>query len=735
MENTQTTSQTPNTTTSTNTTFIDQAPLNVEFAQQAPILPQKTQVIPDEEWYAAQQLAKPIVLQTLAWNGTDGSFQNLVSFNIPDVIASLDTLQSRTLRMYAFYRANWVLRFQLNGTKFHQGQLIAAIIPFNQRDPISATATGGYVTPTLTGFPSVQISASATAPVELKIPFIHMYDYFMSNAQNNLPLAKVQVAVLNQLQFSTGASPALNLTISLYAEQPEVHVPIYDHDTVFEGEAFGLFSNVAASLGHAATGNFKGFFQKGSEAQKDMSNLFDKPSYVVTSPKTITPVSAMAHGKGTETTIRLGLDPSAQSLQPSEVFGNVEAEMTYEHATQTPMLVKLIQWSTTQASGQRLQYFPVSPLVSYPVPTASTVQVWSPTHLAWVSSLYTFWQGSIKIRIDAICTSFHTGRLLIAFIPNGFTSPSPTLTQALSCPNVIMDIQSSTQVEFIVPFLSNTPYKQVDSTLDESSVTGYVYVYVLNELVRPDNVVGTIDLNIYYSAGEDMKFFVPKDVSMSLGPFVTEGEAYSDFKPIQTTKTEDKGSLVSLSFGKSITNRVNRFGEDFPLADLIKRFAVISHTEVGLTSNVVVRPTNVSTNLTLNPLGAISLIYACWYGSLRYKYIFPASRTDADIVSISYSPNGGGVQLGSPIYLTNLAQDSGIEVEVPCYTRYNTMITTPVDAIMADGKSFSLGDLTRTHTATTPTIPQLFNAAGDDLRFYYLIAPPTCFGLFVSSTT
>jgi hypothetical protein len=638
MENTNNTQQTPTSTTSTNTTFIDQAPLHTEFAQQAPSLPDKPKVLPDEEWFAAQQLSKPIVIQTLSWSSTDVEYTNLFDFNIPDVIASLDTIQSRTLRMYAFYRANWVLRFQLNGTKFHQGQLIAAIIPFNQRSPISATATGGYVTPSLTGFPSVQISASATAPVELKIPFVHMYDYFMSNAQNNLPLAKVQLAVLNILQHAAGASPALNLTISMYAEQPEVHVPMYDHATVFEGEAFGLFSNVAASLGHAATGNFKGFFQKGSDAQKDMANLFDKPSYVVTSPKTITPVSAMAHGKGTETTIRLGLDPSAQSTQPPGIFGNVDSEMTFEHAAQTPMLVDKINWADTVASSTRLRYFPVTPLVSQPVGTVSTVQVWAPTHLAWVSSLYHFWQGAIKVRFDAICTGFHTGRLLIAFIPNGFTSPSPTMTQAMSCPNVIMDIQSSTQVEFTIPFLSNTPYKRVDATLDTTSVTGYLYVYVLNELVHPDNVAGDIALNVYFSAGEDMKFYVPKDVSMSLGDFVTEGEAFADFNPIQTTKTEDENCLVSMSFGRSITNRVNRFGEEFPLADLIKRFAILRPSLTSNSFDVVVRP-SAATSLVLNPLGAISLIYACWYGSLRYKLIFPASRTDPDVVSASFSPN------------------------------------------------------------------------------------------------
>lgn len=746
-----------NTTTSTNTTFVDQTPLHVEFAQQQPTLPPAVKAIPDEEWFAAQQLSKPIVVSTLQWDGTQVYNTNLWSAIIPDIVNAIDSLQSRTLRMYAFYRANWVLRFQLNGTKFHQGQLIAAIIPFGQRNPEGTFPgiLGGFTSTGLTGFPSVQISASASTPVELKIPFTHIQDYFMTNAGNQVPMAHVRLNVLNQLKFSTGASPQLTLTVSLYAEEPEVHVPIYDHDYVpfppisLNHEPTGLFSNMGAAIGHLATGNFKGFFNSGSAAQKDMANLFDKPAYLVTAQKTISPVSAMSHGKGTETTIRLGLDPTALSSQPIQSFGNVEDEMSISHIVSTPMLIDQITWTDVQTSGTRLRYWPVSPLLASKDPNPSTEQVWQPTFLSWIATLYTFWKGGIKFRVDAICTNFHTGRLLVAFIPNGFVTSSPTLTQALSCPNVIMDIQSSTQVEFEVPFISQTPYKKVITpTPDLSSITGYLYMYVLNDLVHPDNVAGSIDLNVYVSGSPDFEFFVPRDCDVRIGPAGLPPSPDNshiptslDVRPIQETKTEDVPNKVSLTFGMPSVERPNRFGEEFPLVDLIKRFSrptgIIDPTQPTLIP-VTPRSPFYFTLPDLSPLGALSLIFASWYGSLRYKFVFPASRTLPNNVTFKYTnevyeTSPANVLLGTPFSVTNTAQDCGVEVEVPCYTRYNLLISPPLVSLL-DSEAYYSGTLIMNQSADPQLVPDAYVAAGDDFRFYYLVSPPTCFGSFFSST-
>ncbi len=739
-ENTQT-----NTSESTNTTFVDQAPLTTEFAQQTPVLPKRPQVIPDQEWFAAQQLSKPIVVEDVQWTSIQAYNTTLWTAAIPDVLQTIDSLQSRTLRMYAFYRANWVIRFQLNGTQFHEGQLIAGLVPFNLRIDGTDLIPGGFSAIGLTGFPSVQISASATAPVELKIPFIHLYDYLMTNAANEVPLGQIYLKVLNPLLFSDGASPALTLTVSMYAEEPEVHVPMYDHDIVAleeeeKYEATGLFDNVAASIGHLSTGNFKGFFNSGSKAQKDMASLFDKPAYVATELKTITPISALSHGKGTETTIRLGLDPSAQAAKPAEVFGGVDDEMTVSHVASTPMMFHSFTWNDTQPSGTLLTHWPVNPRLSYLESGTGEASIWQPTFLAWISSLFTFWRGGIEYEMDAICTSFHTGRLLVAFVPNGFPGTGPNLTAAYSCPNVIVDIQSTTKVKFSVPFLSNLPYKNVLNQEDPSSTTGWVYIYVLNQLVHPSNVAGSVAFNLYTNGAPDFELSVPRDNLLYLGPIEAKDEneeeyvMTSAYAPVQETITEKEDCNIALTFGDPNLRRLNRFGEDFPLIDVIKRYGVCN----GFVDNVLEVGPRVNSLIngdkwSMNPMYAISQIFAAWYGTIRYKFIFDAPRTTENVVMFNLSnvlPTATNpINVGNPLYATNLAQDSGIEVEVPCYINTNLAISPTLTGIVTQPKYTRSGFLSMTQTAATPIQPKYtYTAAGDDFQMYYLIAPPTVRG-------
>jgi hypothetical protein len=739
MTDTQTTTNTQtDTTTSTNTTFVDQAPAHQEFGQQEPLNLPAPQVMPDEAWFAAKQLAKPVIVETLQWDSTQLFNTTLWTSLIPNLISNVDSLQRRTLQMYAFYRMNPVLRIQLNGTPFHQGQLVMGFVPFDIRVQDTPGLPGYFSVVGLTGFPSVQISAADAQSSELKIPFIHFYDYLMTNTINDITLGSVYLKILNPLKFSTGASPSLTVTISLYADSPEVHVPMFDHPVLYttslECEPTGLFSNVGAAVGHLTTGNLKGFFDSGSKAQKNVADLFDKPAYISTPQKTISPLSAMSHGKGTETTFRLGLDPSAQSVKPSEVFGVMD-EMTMEHVIQTPMLFHQFEWTDMRASGDLLTSFTLNPRLSYQEET-TPVPVFQPTYLAWMASAFSFWRGGFRIHADIISTHFHSGRMLIAFVPN-VPGSAPTLQQAYSCPNVILDIKTTSKIDFVVPYLSNMPYKTTDNETVSRGIIGNIYIYVLNQLVHPDNVAPSIDVNLYISADKDFEFSVPRDFPLYFGPVIPasqETEPTGDVMNVQTTKTEESSCEVNLAYGTSLINRINRFGEMFPLVDYIKRYG-FSDMFISASNGPVCPQINsenilVSERYTMSPVAVVAQIFAAWYGSLRYKILFDAPRTAENVVQISYQPNFSTDQAntGSPLHITNLAQDSGLEVEVPCYTPYNLLVSpSPVAAVTQN--FVASGRLNMDQTVDEFLAPVgSFIAAGDDLRFFYMIPPPTVRG-------
>ena len=131
----------------------------------------------------------------------------------------------------------------------------------------------------------------------------------------------------------------------------------------------------------------------------------------------------------------------------------------------------------------------------------------------------------------------------------------------------------------------------------------------------------------------------------------------------------------------------------------------------------------------LTPLSTVQSVFACWFGSLRYKLATNANRMADSSLTATFAPlplpdalsapYGGS---GCPIQRTNLAQNNALEVEFPCYTPYNLLLSeetrvghSPVDEV---------GLLSVLLTGTTNVSIDFYQAAGDDYRPFYLISPP-----------
>jgi len=294
-----------------------------------------------------------------------------------------------------------------------------------------------------------------------------------------------------------------------------------------------------------------------------------------------------------------------------------------------------------------------------------------------------------------------------------------------------VDLQTTSRVEFIVPFVSQQPYKTVQGENTPGGSTGMVYVFVLNQLVHPSNVAPLIQVNMYISAEDDFELAVPLDFPLVLGPLQTPPQ----FEPtgltaVQDTVTEQQSCAITTTFGGGKSTRINRFGETFDLPDLIKRFGRFDG--VPTRGFYEVQPginfTEVTMLYTMCPVSAVAQMFATWYGSLRYKILFDAPRTAENVITINYSFNNSNQNIGAPVQITNLAQDSGIEFETPCYVPWNVLVVPDFLSVTESSYQRS-GYLTLAQSAGTPLVAKAsYMAAGDDLQFFYMIAPPTCLG-------
>ena len=421
--------------------------MNVQFAEEQPIVADDARVgtsleslpptlesqMPDETWLAAKQLAKPIVLGRLSWTTSQAPGVLLAGYEFPSILRNLDTIHQETLRMYAFFKFNWVLKFQINGTKFHSGQLICSWDPFelHSDDPVDVTRPLSRFT--ATGLPHVLLNASTNEPAEITIPFVHPKNFLPTNSANFDTLGKFRLNVLNQLRAADGSSDTLHITIWLFASSPSVHVPIYRHNLLpntlekevavpsmeafgsmldgFLGKDFGkLRQSTTKTFGNIASGNWGQAMRNGGKAVGHLADFLnlDYPVRLVMSLTQINPIGPMAVGKGVDSSYSLRLDPSGSQVISNDRKANTEEECDVNFIKRVPMMIETIEWSDSRATGTRLAYFPVTPNICKTVTPSEGRRISYNTYLSYLSCIYQYWRGTLNYRFEFVSTQFHT---------------------------------------------------------------------------------------------------------------------------------------------------------------------------------------------------------------------------------------------------------------------------------------------------------------------------------------
>lgn len=779
----------PDSTNVINTVFVEQRALNSQPAQQANIMsiPRTIEMeMADGDWRASDQLRKPILISQVPWKASDAYGTNIATFDFPDVLTTIDSIVSRTLSMYAMFRMTPVFRFQINGTKFHQGQMIMSFDPFSQCCEISdiprtsVTNSPAFNRYYATGLPNVKIMASASDPVELEIPFVHPRNFFTTNSDKGFDiLGKVRATVLNPLLFAEGASPQLTLTTWLYAREATVHVPIYYHDLKIPNFKYNsnieVTSNIMDSVtnliskgsnivGNIATGQIGKALRTGQGVIDDLGNLFgfDYPTRPITSEKCISPLEPFAHGKGVSRAIRLALDPVSHHPTGVEEGSVASDPMDIMQIVRTPMLYQTIEWSTTANAGDMLWNNTVYP-TAFSSETLASIGGYNyqqPTFLYSLTDKFKFWRGGITVDIEVVATDFHSGKLLVGFVPNAIAK-APTYQQVnSSCPSVVVDIQQASSTSFTIPYVSPTPLKYSSFDIRDDTCLGYMYIFVQNPLVAASNVNAAVQINLYARAADDYQLFVPKASALNrtIGAQSSSAiEVTSDVKLLTNTKTDEQPQ-ASMAFGMDTIAPRPRFGENYSLIDIIRRYDMIgsfilqgrnrNDTAAYATADYIdVSPVHF-TDPSINQvplrtkLAEYADYFAAWSGSIRYKVITSEPRTSQKHLTLVHYPSSSTNEVrsfeeggsGYAQIRTNLAQDNALEVELPYYTPYNILLTRQpfVDAAsnelyepitngvlqMVVGKSgaeFTDDDKT--------TNIQIYHAAGEDFRFYYLRPP------------
>jgi hypothetical protein len=273
-----------------------------------------------------------------------------------------------------------------------------------------------------------------------------------------------------------------------------------------------------------------------------------------------------------------------------------------------------------------------------------------PTLTDYVSAPFQYWRGSMRYHFDIVATAFHTGRLYLAVNYGDFTTPTSMLNFTDQY-GVMMDVNAENHhYTFDVPFLSPYEFMRVpngpnlnDDDGVQSYSMGMISLVVANQLVQPNNVSTTVQVNIYVSGGDDFELNSLNLSHSSLIPYTAQGAV--DTAEMDTMAQRMKAVVIGTQ--RIVPVDDHHFGERYDtVRDILKRYVpAVSFVGVGgffggvpYLTNPLIQGVVTAENLMRNGMmGYLGSMFCVWRGSLRAKVFWDVNPI-LPIATATFSP-------------------------------------------------------------------------------------------------
>lgn len=506
-----------------------------------------------------QVMNRPTFMANLTWTTAQPTGTVLASYSIPNDLLAYSAHKLQKLNYNQFMNADVIFRIEAAPIQFQAGRLWLCFEPY--RDQRQARAMYGFP-PQFTALSGVEYDPAKPAPVEFRVPFQSIVSSW------DLPMGQfgcgsILIYILSPLN-SAASTNSVTLSIQAWFADVALRVPTQlsavtgptrrklpgptgepQHFQSAEANSANrhVFSRSLTRISRVATmlGNFP-ILSSVAGPVAAFTNIaartaaffgFAKPPDLSAPTKvTMFNRAAWANADGALPLVKLATCIDNEIDQSASYMPNPIDEMDISYIVSNPSMLNSWAWSTTDAVGTMITVLPVHPGLSTKIsgPGTDTFGTYATTPLGYVASMFKYWAGSMKFRMEAVATSFHAGRLMIAYIPDydPLTGAALSITDVGDNYSVLWDITDSSHIEFEVPYLGNTPFNQVflDSqdyaTIKNGVGTGLqvrdrvrkiqngaIVVYVLNQLVAPSAAAASIAVLNWVSGGKDMTFAEP----------------------------------------------------------------------------------------------------------------------------------------------------------------------------------------------------------------------------------
>lgn len=656
-------------------------------------------------------LGRPLVVDSTAWVVGQPLYYQINPWELFLTQPSI----ARKLANYELLRCNLNVKVVISGTGFHYGRTLVSYNPLNGYD--EASTTRNFIDQDLVAAsqrPCIFLNPTDNSGGDMKIPFFFLKNYMSLSKGDYSDMGVLDFKSFGNLLHANGGDDPVYITTYVWASEWSLTMPTSINPsgpTRMIPQAGGRPNPKKQNHGSKkATGNSKGRqkLNQGDEYGKGIisgpASAVAKAAGMLTSVPFIEPYARatemVASKLGAVASIFGYSRPAVisdfllQKPSPTGNLANMDASDAVNRLTMDSKQELTIDSRTVGLDGgdqmtldsiqTRESYLTSFTMSSSDLPDAI---LWNSyvtpnlfainqselhmTPMAMLSQYFSAWQGSIKFRFQVVKSNFHKGRLLVRYDPR---SHSATVDNATNYTRVI-DLAEEDDFEIEIGWGQNEPFLGAEQanasrvyyggarlpTDSNNNHNGVIEVNVLNSLVSP-SVDSDIRINVFVSAGDDMKWGRPDPDKLRNLHYFPQTSATQEFTPQSGEATDLSGTT-----GDSATDRpteadpIDKIGCDVDddhmmevfygempvsLRELFRRyvFTRTNVTDPGNPGEIVVENLRLKSlpfhsgddpqgldakadgtrynAVQTSPVAFFMPCYAGWRGSLRHKWIF-----------------------------------------------------------------------------------------------------------------
>lgn len=660
------------------------------------------------------------------------------------------TKQSSKLKGVLMYRADIEVTIKVNAVRFQQGRYFLRVV-YNGGPsicPLSEKVAGAHVANLMTATSGqlVEVDLATQTSATIIIPFISNTNYVMPTTDALArTVAKVYLMCYDPLVAGSGDTVAqysiwarlINISLSGNVVLQSKTVQFKELDGPISGpasrisKAAGILSGIPLLSSTASTVSWLSGVVSSVASSFGYSKPYDpSPPSVVMRKGTQGMSNVDGRYQGHKLSAMVSHEiPISMGRQRTDID-----EMSFDFIKEKYAWIRTVPWTNAQSSGYVVTSFDTT--IGHG-DAVSFAKGYTLTPVDYLSEPFSLYRGGIKYKFKIPKTEFHSGRLLLAWLPidsvAGIVEPT-SIAETDNLTRVIWDIRESNECEIVVPYISTKNFTTVGTR------TGKLYVFVLNELIAPNTVPAQVNILIEKAGAEDLEFAFPTKVTTA--NTINWWSPYVQFQSgaLVLGKSKLPLEVVAESVGERVVS----------IRSLIKRFSLFTNKASGTVAGNWLYPFEyyAATQLVSNtgaisrPTGVCDLmswfapLYALSSGSVRLLATTFANTSPVywDLGLANGTPSDFWVAASANLnsfapVVTVVTPIEGVSnIEVPQYTTFAarsnahyipaaTGVASTMPSDREGGSAMAVRFTTATNYDYSANPLTVFRAAADDFNF------------------